>query len=66
MNLSTRQLINLLTRQLIYSNFCLLFSKFFNIMTNLFFTNSPLGRKKSILAKVGFDAKGGQHVNAVK
>jgi len=27
-------------------------------MTNLFFTNSPLGRKKSILAKVGFDAKG--------
>jgi len=35
-------------------------------MTNLFFTNSPLGHKKSILAKVGFDAKGGQHVNAVK
>ena len=36
MNLSTRQLINLLTRQLIYSNFCLLFSIFFNIMTTLF------------------------------
>ena len=39
--------------------FCLVFSKKFNIMSAFLFTNRPPCRKKSILAKVGFDAKRG-------
>ena len=38
---------------------CLVFSKKFNILSALFVSNRSPSRKKSILAKVGFDAKGG-------
>ena len=41
------------------ATFCLVFSKNFNIMSVFLFTNRSLGRKYSILAKVGFDAKRG-------
>ena len=37
--------------------FCLIFGKNFNIMSVLFVHQRPLCRKKSILAKVCFDAK---------
>ena len=49
-----------------HNHFCLVFSKKFNIMSAFLFTNRPPCRKKSILAKVCFDAKRGQHVNAAK
>ena len=39
--------------------FCLVFSKKFNIMSAFLATNRSPYRKKSILAKVGFDAKRG-------
>ena len=39
--------------------FCLVFSKKFNIMSAVFANNRPPCRKKSILAKVRFDAKRG-------
>ena len=39
--------------------FCLIFSKNINIMAAIFSTNRPPCRKKSILARVGFEAKGG-------
>ena len=39
--------------------FCLVFSKKFNIMSAVFANNRPPCRKKSILAKVCFDAKSG-------
>ena len=39
--------------------FCLVFSKKFNIMSAVFTNNRPPSRKKSILAKVRFDAKWG-------
>ena len=38
---------------------CLVFSKKFNIMSAVFANNRPPCRKKSILAKVRFDAKWG-------
>ena len=38
---------------------CLVFSKKFNILSALFVPNRLPCGKKSILAKVGFDAKGG-------
>ena len=38
---------------------CLVFSNKFNIMSAFFPTNRSLGRKKSILAEVCFDAKRG-------
>ena len=37
--------------------FCIVLSKKFNIMSAFFLTNRSLGRKKSILARVCFDAK---------
>ena len=49
----TCQLVLLSTR------FCLLFSKFFNIVSTFLSTKCPPDRKKSILARVDFDAKGG-------
>gem|GEM_PF-4961329 len=42
-----------------YFFLCLIFSKKFNILSALFVSNRSPSRKKSILAKVGFDAKGG-------
>ena len=39
--------------------FCLVFGKKFNIMSAVFANNRPSCRKKSILAKVCFDAKSG-------
>ena len=39
--------------------FCLIFSKNFNIMSAFFVHQRPPCRKKSILAKVCFDAKSG-------
>jgi hypothetical protein len=39
--------------------FCQVFSRRFNIMSAFLSTNRSLGRKKSILAKVCFDAKRG-------
>ena len=53
--LSTRLLVYLLTR--LFVGFCPIFSKYFNIMSAFSFTNRPPRPKKSILAKVGFDAK---------
>ena len=53
----TRSLVNFSTRQLV--NHCNLFSKNFNIMSALFATNRSPCRKKSILAKVCFDANKG-------
>ena len=38
---------------------CLVFRKKFNILSALFVPNRSPSRKKSILAKVCFDAKGG-------
>ena len=38
---------------------CLVFSKKFNILSALFVPNRSPSRKKTILAKVCFDAKGG-------
>ena len=38
---------------------CIVFSKKFNILSALFVSNRSPSRKKTILAKVGFDAKGG-------
>jgi len=43
-----------------------IFSKKINAMSAHFVPNRPTCRKKSILAKVCFDAKKGQHVNATK
>ena len=63
-HLSTCLLTNLSTRQLV--SFCLLFSKKFNIMSAHFIHQSPPCRKKSILAKVCFDAKRGWSVNTIK
>ena len=40
-------------------NYCPLFGINFNIMNGFFSTNRQPCRKKSILAKVGFDAKRG-------
>ena len=42
-----------------YNYFCQVFSRKFNIMSAFLSTNRSLGRKKSILAKVCFDAKRG-------
>jgi|GEM_PF-1051988 len=56
-NFPTCQLVNLSTCQLV--NHCNLFSKNFNIMSALFATNRSPCRKKSILAKVCFDANKG-------
>ena len=39
--------------------FCTIFGLFFNIMSAFFAHQSPTRRKKSILARVGFDAKRG-------
>ena len=58
-NFSTRQLVNLSSCQLVLSLTCPLFSKIFNIMSALFATNRSPCRKKSILAKVCFDANKG-------
>ena len=52
--LSTCLLVYLFTR--LFVDFCPIFSKCFNIMSAFSFTNRPPRRKKSILAKVGFDA----------
>ena len=52
--LSTRLLVYLLT--CLFVGFCPIFSKYFNIMSAFSFTNRSPSRKKSILAKVGFDA----------
>ena len=52
---STCPLVNLSTRPL--AKYCHLFSKKFNTMSAFFFTNCSPCRKKSILAKVCFDAK---------
>ena len=56
-------LVNWLTCQLLsFSSdcfFCPLFSNNFNTMSAILFTNSPLGRKKSILTRVGFHSKWG-------
>ena len=52
--LSTCLLVYLFTR--LFVDFCPIFSKYFNIMSAFSFTNRPPRRKKSILAKVGFDA----------
>ena len=43
-----------------------IFSRKFNAMSANFVPNRPTCRKKSILAKVCFDAKKGQHANATK
>ena len=56
-NFSTRQLVLFSTRPLV--SHCNLFSKNFNIMSALFATNRSPCRKKSILAKVCFDADKG-------
>ena len=42
-----------------HNQFCLVFSKEFNIMSVLFVTNRPSRRKKSILARVCFTANRG-------
>ena len=42
-----------------YNSFCMVFSNRFNIMSAFLSTNRSLGCKKSILAKVCFDAKRG-------
>ena len=42
-----------------HNSFCIVFSNKFNIMSAFFSTNRSLGCKKSILAKVCFDAKRG-------
>ena len=55
-HLFPRQLVNLSTRQ--PAKPCQLFSKNFNTMSALFATNRQPCRKKSILAKVRFGAKG--------
>ena len=59
--LSTRLLVYLLT--CLFVGFCPIFSKYFNIMSAFSFTNRSPSRKKSILAKVGFDAKRRQSVS---
>ena len=46
--------------------FCLIFGNNFNIMSAFFVHQRPPCRKKSILAKVCFDAKEGYHVHAAK
>ena len=60
--------INLLTRFLVNLSpcslaplflICSIFSANFNIIAAFFFANRLHGRKKSILAKVGFDVKRG-------
>ena len=56
-HLSTRLLVNLPTCQL--AKTCQLFSKNFNTVSAILATNRPPRRKKSILAKVCFDAKRG-------
>ena len=43
----------------VFLHLCNLFGIKFNVIANIFFTNSPHDRKKSILAKVVFDAKRG-------
>ena len=62
--LSTCLLVYLFTR--LFVGFCPIFSKYFNIMSAFSFTNCPPRPKKSILAKVGFDAKRRQSVSASK
>ena len=44
------------SRVFIADQFCIVFSKKFNIMSAIFVNNRPPCRKKSILAKVCFDA----------
>ena len=56
-HLFPRQLVSLSTRR--PTKFCQFFSKDFNTMSALFATNRQPCRKKSILAKVRFGAKGG-------
>ena len=60
----TSQLVNSPTRLPI--TFCPLFSTIFNIMSAFLPTNLQPGRKKSILAKVCYDAKRGQHAMQTK
>ena len=58
-NSFTYPLAFLLTCQPVSLKRCQLFSVIFNIMTVLLYTNRSPCRKKSILAKVCFDAKKG-------
>ena len=60
----TCQLVNSPTRP--PTTFCPLFSTIFNIMSVFLPTNLQPGRKKSILAKVCYDAKRGQHAMLAK
>ena len=58
-DLSPCSLAPLLPCSLVYDLVCNIFSANFNIMAAFFSPNRPLDRKKSILAKVGFDVKMG-------
>ena len=58
--------LNSLTRQLQPYFFCLLLCTNFNTMAAFLSTKRMPARKKSILAKVCFDAKKGWHVYEVK